>query len=104
LSGAALADVTVTTQTVGKMVIDVSGDAVNTFKGKRQRSDNTFRGKQQTLIIDIDGRQFIDLDAKKKVATVTKLDSIAKELEKVGTGTLILNGVDYLATVLAVRP
>ncbi len=48
LSGAALADVTVTTQTVGKMVIDVSGDAVNTIKGKRQRSDSTFRGKTQT--------------------------------------------------------
>jgi hypothetical protein len=88
LSGAALADVTVTTQTVGKMIIDVSGDAVNTIKGKRQRSDSTFRGKTQTLIIDIEGRRFVDLDAKKKTANVTPLDSIAKELEKVGTGTL----------------
>lgn len=88
LSAAAHADVTVTTQTVGKMVIDVSGDAVNTIKGKRQRSDSTFRGKAQTLIIDIEGRRFIDLDARKKVANVTMLDSIAKELEKVGTGTL----------------
>lgn len=88
LTGPALADVTVTTQTTGKMVIDVSGDAVNTIKGQRMRSDTTFRGKVQTLIIDVDGRRFVDLDAKKKVATVTPLDSIADQLRKVGTGTL----------------
>ena len=88
LSGAALADVTVTTQTTGKMVFDLSGDAVSMIKGKRQRSDSTIRGKSQTLIIDIDGRRFVDLDAKKKTATVTPLDSIAQELQKVGVGTL----------------
>ncbi|HUQ10609.1 MAG TPA: hypothetical protein VM146_09865 [Steroidobacteraceae bacterium] len=88
LSGAALADVTVTTQTTGKMVIDLSGDAVNMIKGKKQRSDSTLRGKAQTLIIDIDGRRFVDLDAKKKVANVTPLDSIAEQLQKVGVGTL----------------
>jgi hypothetical protein len=88
LSGAALADVTVSTQTTGKMVIDLSGDAVNMIKGKKQRSDSTIRGKAQTLIIDIDGRRFVDLDAKKKVANVTPLDSIADQLQKVGVGTL----------------
>ncbi len=88
LSGAALADVTITTQTTGKMVLDLSGDGVNTIKGKRMRTDSTFRGKAQTLIIDIDGRRFIDLDAKKKVANVTSLDSTADELQKIGTGTL----------------
>jgi hypothetical protein len=88
LSGAALADVTVTTQTTGKMVLDLSGDAVNMIKGKRQRTDSTLRGKAQTLIIDIEGRRFVDLDAKKKVANVTPLDSIAQELQKVGVGAL----------------
>jgi hypothetical protein len=88
LAGTALADVTVTTQTVGKMVLDLSGDGVSMIKGHRQRSDNTFRGKTQTLIMDIDGRRFVDLDAKKKVASVTPLDSIAEQLQKVGTGTL----------------
>jgi hypothetical protein len=88
LAGAAFADVTVTTQTTGKMVLDVSSEGVNTIKGRRMRTDSTFRGKAQTLIIDIDGRRFIDLDAKKKVANVTMLDSIADELQKIGTGTL----------------
>jgi hypothetical protein len=88
LSGSALADVTVTTQTTGKMVIDLSGDGATMIKGTRQRTDNTFRGKVQSLIIDIDGRRFVDLDAKKKVANVTPLDSIADELQKIGTGTL----------------
>jgi hypothetical protein len=88
LSPAAFADVTITTQTTGKMILDLSGDAVNMFKGNRQRTDSTLRGKTQSLIIDIDGRRFVDLDAKKKVASVTMLDSIADELQKVGTGTL----------------
>jgi len=85
---AAQADVTVTTQTTGKMIIDVSGEGVTLFKGKHQRTDNTIRGKSQTLIIDIDGRRFVDLDARKKSATVTTLDSIAEQLQKVGAGTL----------------
>ena len=88
VSATAQADVTVTTQTTGKMIIDLSGDGVTLFKGKHHRTDNTFRGKLQTLIIDIDGRRFVDLDAKKKSATVTTLDSIAEQLQKVGAGTL----------------
>ena len=65
ISGAASADVTVTTQTVGKAsVIDVTGEAVNLIKGTRQRTDSTIRGRAQSLIIDIDGRRFVDLDAK----------------------------------------
>ncbi len=87
-SGPAMADVTVTTQTTGKMIIDLGGEGVTLFKGKHQRTDNTIRGKSQTLIIDIDGRRFVDLDAKKKSATVTTLDSIAEQLQKVGAGTL----------------
>ena len=88
MSAAAQADVTIATQTTGKMVLDLSGDAVNMFKGQRQRTDSTMRGRTQSLIIDIDGRRFVDLDAKKKVASVTTLDSIAEQLQMVGTGTL----------------
>jgi hypothetical protein len=88
VSGAALADVTITTQTTGKMIIDLSGEGVTQIKGNRQRTDSTIRGKSQTLIIDIDGRRFVDLDAKKKVAAVTPLDSIAQQLQKAGVGTL----------------
>ena len=88
LSAAVQADVTITTQTTGKMILDLSGDAANLFKGKRLRTDSTLRGRAQSLIIDIDGRRFVDLDAKKKVATVTTLDSIAEQLQKVGSGTL----------------
>lgn len=86
---AAQADVTVHTQTAGKAsILDVTGDGVTLIKGTRQRSDTTFKGKVQTLIIDIDGRRFVDLDAKKKTATVTPLDSIAEQLQKVGTGSI----------------
>jgi hypothetical protein len=86
---AAHADVTVTTQTIGKAsIIDVSGESVNMIKGKRQRSDTTFKKRSQSLIIDIDGRRFVDIDDKKKTATVTPLDSIAEELQKVGAGVM----------------
>ena len=87
-SGVAMADVSISTQTTGKMVIDLSGEGVTLFKGKHQRTDSTIRGKSQTLLIDIDGRRFIDLDAKKKSATVTPLDTIAEQLQKAGAGTL----------------
>jgi hypothetical protein len=88
-AGSAHADVTVNTTTAGKAsFMDVGGDGVNQIKGTRQRSDQMMGGKTQSLIIDIDGRRFVDLDAKKKVATVTPLDSIAEELQKVGVGNI----------------
>jgi hypothetical protein len=83
------ADVTVTTMTAGKAAfINVDGEGVSQIKGTRMRTDQAFKGKMQTLIIDIDGRRFVDLDAKKKSAVVTPLDSIADELQKVGVGTM----------------
>jgi len=86
---AARADVTVTTMTAGKAsFIDLGGEATTQIKGKRQRSDQIMMGKAQTLIIDIDNMRFVDLDAKKKVANVTPLASIADELSKVGVGAL----------------
>ena len=88
-ASSAQADVTVTTQTSGKAAfINVGGEAVHQIKGTRQRSDQSHNGKTQTMIIDIDGRRFVSLDAKKKSAQVTPLDSIADELQKVGVGTL----------------
>jgi len=82
------ADVTVNTTTTGKMIVDVSGTGVISIKGTRQRSDQAVGGKNQALIIDIDGRRFVNIDDKKKSATVTPLDSIADELQKVGVGTI----------------
>jgi hypothetical protein len=83
------ADVTVTTQTSGKAAfIDLGGEGVTRIKGTRQRNDQAFKGKTQTMLIDIDGRRFVSLDAKKKSAVVTPLASIADELEKVGIGTM----------------
>ena len=83
------ADVTVNTTTSGKAsFINVGGDGVTQIKGTRQRSDQTVGGKTHSLIIDIDGRRFVDIDAKKKTATVTPLESIADELQKVGIGTM----------------
>ena len=88
-AASAQADVTVSTTTAGKAsVIDVSGSGVSQIKGTRQRTDQTVGGKSQALIIDIDGRRFVDLDVKGKKATVTPLASIADELSKVGVGTM----------------
>ena len=45
-------------------------------------------GRTVALIIDIDNTRFVDLDEKKKVATITPLASIADELQKVGVGVM----------------
>jgi len=83
------ADVTVLTTTAGKAsVIDVSGQGTNLIKGNRMRIDSTAGGRAEALIIDIDGRRFVNIDAKKNSATITPLDSISDELAKVGVGTL----------------
>ena len=88
-SMAAQADVTVTTTTAGKAAwFNVGGEGLNYFKGKRQRSDMTIGGKNQALIIDIDNMRFVDLNEKKKTATITPLASITDELQKVGVGAL----------------
>jgi hypothetical protein len=88
-AASAHADVTVNTTTSGKAsIMNVSGDGVIQIKGKRQRSDQMVGSKSQALIIDIEGRRFVDIDAKGKKATVTPLDSIADELQKVGVGTI----------------
>ncbi len=91
LAGAAAtrADVTVNTTTAGKAsVIDVSGTGVNLIKGNRMRTDSVAGGRASALIIDIDGRRFINLDEKKQSAVITPLDSISDELAKVGVGGL----------------
>ncbi|HEU4779652.1 MAG TPA: hypothetical protein VFS58_07185 [Steroidobacteraceae bacterium] len=88
-AASANADVTINTTTSGKAsFIDVGGDGVSQIKGTRQRTDQLIGGKSQALIIDIDGRRFVSLDAKKKAATVTPLDTIADELQKIGTGAM----------------
>ena len=88
-AGTAFADVSVTTQTSGKAsFINVGGEGVTRIKGNRQRTDQALGKKSQSLIIDIDGRRWIDIDDGKKSARVTPLDSIADELQKAGVGTL----------------
>ena len=88
-ASAAHADVTVTTTTAGKAsFINVGGEGLNYFKGKRQRTDSMVGGRTVALIIDIDNTRFVDLDEKKKVATITPLASIADELQKVGVGVM----------------
>ncbi|MES1263647.1 MAG: hypothetical protein ABUL69_04775 [Peristeroidobacter soli] len=87
-AGSAHADVTVNTTTTGKAIIDVSGTSVIQIKGTRERNESVMSGKSQALIIDIDGRRFVSIDDKKKSATVTPLDAIADDLQKVGVGTI----------------
>jgi hypothetical protein len=92
LMGAALAcgmlpahaDVTINATTAGKAsIINVGGDNVTQIKGNRLRTEQAVRGDPQVLIIDIDGRRFINLDHKKQNAVVTPLDSIGEQLQKV---------------------
>lgn len=86
---AAHADVTVVTTTAGKAsIINVGGTSTNLFKGTRMRSDSLTGNRDSSLLIDIDGRRFVDIDDRKKTATVTPLDSIRDELGKVGVGTI----------------
>lgn len=90
-SMAAHADVAVDTTTAGKALINVSGSGVNLIKGHRMRTDTLVGSKTVSLIVDIDNKQFVEIDDKKKTVTVTPLASIADELAKVGTGTLEAN-------------
>jgi hypothetical protein len=88
-AGVAHADVTVNTTTAGKAsIMNVGGDGTSLFKGKRQRTDSMAGGRAVSLIIDIDNMRFVELDDKKKTATVTPLASIADELAKVGVGAM----------------
>jgi hypothetical protein len=85
----ARADVTVNTTTAGKAsIINVGGDGASLFKGKRQRTDSMVGGRTVSLIIDIDNMRFVELDDKKKSATITPLASIADQLAKVGVGAM----------------
>jgi hypothetical protein len=86
---AAHADVSVNTTTAGKAsIMNVGGDGATFFKGKRQRSDSMIGGRSVSLIIDIDNLRFVELDDKKKTATITPLAAIADELAKVGVGAM----------------
>jgi hypothetical protein len=83
------ADVTVNTTTSGKAsFINVGGEGANFIKGNRMRTDSTMGGRVNSLIVDIDGMRFVDIDDRKKSATVTPLASISDELAKVGIGAM----------------
>lgn len=87
LTGAtsAHADVTVTSTTTGKAAwFNVGGTGTHYIKGKRMRSDQDVGGRNVALVIDIDNMRFVDINDKKKTATITPLASIADELQKVG--------------------
>jgi hypothetical protein len=82
---AAQADVTVTSTTSGKAAwFNVGGEGVHYIEGRRMRSDQLVGGKNVALIIDIDNMRFVDINDKKKTATITPLAAIADELQKVG--------------------
>ena len=83
------ADVTVNTSTSGKAsIINVGGDGASLIKGRRQRTDSMVGGRSVSMIIDIDNMRFVELDERKKTATVTPLAAIADELTKVGVGAM----------------
>ena len=80
----AQADVSINATTSGKAsIINVGGEGVTRIKGNRLRTEQTVRGDPQVLIIDIDGRRFINLEDKKRTAVVTPLDAIGEQLQKI---------------------
>jgi hypothetical protein len=86
---AAFADVTVTTQTSGNAsFLQVGGEGTTRIKGHRQRTDQAAGKKAQALVIDIDGRRWVDIDDRKKSARVTPLHTIAGELQKINAGAM----------------
>jgi hypothetical protein len=71
--------------TAGKAsFINVGGAGVTQIKGNRMRTEQVTGGRAQALIIDIDGRRFVNLDVAKKSAVVTPLESVSEQLQKVG--------------------
>ena len=87
--GAAQADVAVVTTTAGKAsFINVGGTSTHLIKGNRMRTDSVMGSRDDSLLIDIDGRRFVSIDDHKKSATVTPLDSIREQLDKAGVGTI----------------
>jgi hypothetical protein len=86
---AAHADVTVVSTTAGKAsFLDVGGTSTSLIKGNRMRTNSMIGSRTQALIIDIDGRRFVNVDDGKKSATVTPLDTISEQLNKVGVGAI----------------
>jgi hypothetical protein len=82
---AAHADVTVTSTTTGKAAwFNVGGEGTHYIRGKRMRSDQTVGSRNVAMVTDIDNMRFVDINDKKKTATITPLASIADELQKVG--------------------
>jgi hypothetical protein len=85
----AKADVTITANTTGKVsVMNVSGIGTSKIQGNRMRTDQTVGGREQALVIDIDGRRFLDINDKKKSVSITPLDTIQEQLDKIGAGTM----------------
>jgi len=82
---AARADVTVTSTTSGKAAwFNVGGEGTHFIKAKRMRSDQNVGSRSVALITDIDNMRFVDINDKKKTATITPLASITESLQKVG--------------------
>lgn len=83
------ADVTVVSTTAGKAsFIDVGGTSTSLIKGNRMRTNSMMGSRAQALIIDINGRRFVNIDDSKKSATITPLDSINEQLNKIGVGSV----------------
>jgi hypothetical protein len=83
----ASADVTMTATSSGKaMMVDLGGTSVTRIKGNKMRIDSQKDGKENSVIIDIDGQRMIALDAGKKEAEVTSLTKLQETLGKVTVG------------------
>jgi hypothetical protein len=84
----AAADVTITSNTTGKMpmVGDIAGTQVTRIKGNHMRMDMTQGDRQTAIIFDIDGQRMISLDLKKKEATIMPTAKLQEVLGKTTTG------------------
>ena len=85
------ADLKVTSQVESTGMASVGdGETVTYIKGMKMRSDSRAGGNAQTMILDIEKRQMILLNAKKKRAEVYDLAPMAEQQVSVGTGDVKL--------------
>ena len=83
-SPAAFADLKISSETTGKaMGRDTGGESVVYIKGTKMRSESNAGGRRFVSILDLDKRQMIVLNDKKRRAEVFDLTSTAQVLRQV---------------------
>ena len=91
LAGSAAADLKVTSNSKSTGMASMGdGETVTYVKGMKMRTDSRLGGDVQTMILDIDARQMIVFDSKKKKADVYDMAPLAEQQVSIGTGDVTI--------------